>query len=237
MARWNERSELSAEFRVKKEIVDTGRRMYDNGYIAALDGNISVRISGDRILATPTGCCKGELRTEDLVLLDLNGNQVQGSLKPSSEIKMHLVAYNRRRDVNAVVHGHPPFATAFAVSGISLERCVLPEIVTTMGAVPKAPYATPSTTEVPDSVRELVEKSDSMLLQNHGVLCLGSTLKEAYFRMETVEHYAKIYYYALNLGGINYLDQKDVEKLMFVREKLGYPGMNVPCCPGGNGEA
>ncbi|MEW5693384.1 MAG: class II aldolase/adducin family protein [Candidatus Hydrogenedentota bacterium] len=216
-------------FRARKEIVEIGKRMYENGLVVAFDGNISIRVEKNRVLATPQGVCKGELNIDDIVLMDLNGNVFNGAKKPSSEIKMHLVAYNIREDIKAVVHAHPQYSTAFAVSEFDLSKCVLPEVIATLGAIPKAPYATPSTTEVPDSIKELVPKCDAMLLQNHGVLTFGEDLKQAYYRLETVEHFARIYYYAMNIGQINYLSKEDVEKIMEVRKKLGYPGRNVPC--------
>lgn len=215
--------------KIKKKICEIGSHLYVKGFVAANDGNISVKINNNMILSTPTGISKGFMTPDMILHLDMNGNILSGSGAPSSEIKMHYRVYKLRNDINAVLHAHPPFATAFAVAGIPFDKCVLPEIALTLGSVPLAPYATPSTNEVPDSIESFIKKCDAVLLSNHGVLTVGTTLEEAYMKMESVEHFAKIYYLAQNLGNINYLSKKDIEKLLKVREKLGIRGKYLPC--------
>jgi L-fuculose-phosphate aldolase len=217
--------------RLKEDIVEVGRRIYNLGFVAANDGNISVRIGDNEILATPTGVSKGFMTPEMIIKVDMAGNQLEGELKPSSELKLHLEVYRQRPDVRAVLHAHPPVATAFAVAGIPLDRPVLPEIVITLGAIPIAKYATPSTEELPASVRPYLEKHDAVLLENHGALTMGSDLFGALFKMEQIEHFAKVSLYASLLGGERELPPEEVEKLLTVREKLGLGGRH----PGGSG--
>jgi L-fuculose-phosphate aldolase len=212
---------LASEFEARRSLVEIGRRIWERGYVAANDGNLSVRLPGDRIVVTPTGRSKGFLAPADLVVVGLDGARLGGGLEPTSELAMHLFAYRRRPDVLAVVHAHPPKATAFAASGVPLADCVLPEVVLTLGSVPLASYATPSTEEVPRSLERLIGTYSAMLLKNHGVLTLGADIEEAYFRMETVEHFAEITIAAKTLGGPSPLSQEEVRELLHVREKLG----------------
>ena len=149
--------------------------------------------------------------------------------RPSSEIKMHLVAYRLRKDIEAVVHAHPPYATAFALAGIPLTPCILPEIVATLGAVPLAEYATPSTDEVPQSIEGIIPKADALLLANHGVLAVGRTIEEAFMRLEMVEHLAKVYFLSLQLGNVRYLSREEVGKLIKVRDSLNPGSRWWPC--------
>src|SRR4029453_15939262 len=181
-------SDLETQFRA--DIVEIGRRLWTRGYVASNDGNISVRIGPDRLLMTPASVSKGFMTPDMMVVTDLSGALVSGApgRKPSSEIKMHLVAYRERPDVGAVVHAHPPLSTGFAVAGIPLDRAVLAEVVTTLGSIPIADYATPSTKELPEAVRKYVKAHDGMLLANHGALTLGTDLFAAYYKMETIEH-------------------------------------------------
>lgn len=220
---------MATEFEARRAIVDIGRRIWERGYVAANDGNLSVRIPGGRIVVTPTGRSKGFLGPSELVVVDLDGVRVAGSLEPTSELAMHLFAYRSRPDVSGVVHAHPPKATAFAASGVPLAECVLPEVVLTLGSVPLASYATPSTEEVPRSLEELIGVYSAMLLKNHGVLTLGADLEQAYFRMETVEHFAEITIAAKVIGGPSPLSQEEVRKLLHVREKLGIAASSVSC--------
>ena len=214
--------------RLKEDIVEVGRRIYNLGFVAANDGNISVRIGDDEILTTPTGVSKGFMTPDMIIRVDMAGNKLEGELKPSSELKLHLEVYKQRPDVRAVLHAHPPVATAFAVAGIPLDKPVLPEIVISLGRIPIAKYATPSTEELPASVRPYLEDHDAVLLENHGALTVGSNLFNALFKMEQIEHFAKISLYARLLGGERELPPEAVEKLLAVREKLGlggrYPG-------------
>lgn len=178
--------------RLKEDIVEVGRRIYNLGFVAANDGNISVRVGDDEILTTPTGVSKGFMTPDMIIRVDMAGNKLEGELKPSSELKLHLEVYKQRPDVRAVLHAHPPVATAFAVAGIPLDKPVLPEIVISLGRIPIAKYATPSTEELPASVRPYLEDHDAVLLENHGALTVGSNLFNALFKMEQIEHFAKI---------------------------------------------
>jgi L-fuculose-phosphate aldolase len=180
-------------------ILMVGKRMYEQGFVAANDGNISVRLSEDRCLSTPTGMSKGFMNRSDLVITDMQGRKISGKRQPTSEIKMHLRAYELRSDISAVVHAHPPHATAYAVAGIPLDECILPEVIVTIGSVPLAAYGTPSTEEVPESIEAVVTRCDAFLLRNHGVMTVGTDVLGAYHKMETVEHFARISFLAWQL--------------------------------------
>lgn len=180
----------------------------------ATDGNVSARLDGRRILITPSMLRKGEIRESQLLVTDLEGRVLEGKGRPSSEIKMHLFAYKMRPDVKAVVHAHPPYATAFAAAGLDLKAPLLPEVVLTVGPVPLSPYATPSTEEVPRSIAPLIKKHQALLLANHGVLALGQGLEEALQRMERVEHLAKITFLAQTLARPKYLNKKQLHRLL-----------------------
>jgi L-fuculose-phosphate aldolase len=218
-----------SEFQARRDVVEIGRRIWQRGYVAANDGNLSVRVAPDRIVVTPTGRSKGFLRPDELVVVDMEGKKRSGTLEPTSELPMHIFAYTSRPDIEAVVHAHPPRATGFAVAGVALAQCVLPEVILTLGKVPLTEYATPSTTEVPTSIEAFIGKYNAILLRNHGVLTLGATVEEAYFRMETVEHFAEITLAAMTLGGASPLSREDVRKLLEVREKLGIPSAGSGC--------
>ena len=165
--------------------------MYARGYTASNDGNISVRLDADRLLMTPKSVCKGFMTPDMMCITDLEGRKLQGDRDPSSETLMHLEVYRQRPDVHAVVHAHPPIATGFAVAGIPLDRAVLAEVLTTLGSMPIAEYATPSTKELPEAVRKYIKAHDGMLLANHGALTVGGDLFAAYYKMETIEHFAQ----------------------------------------------
>lgn len=213
--------EVTDEARLRADIVEVGRRLYARGYTASNDGNISVRLDAGRLLMTPTSVCKGFMAPEMMCITDLDGRKLQGDRDPSSEMQMHLEVYRRRPDVQAVVHAHPPIATGFAVAGIPLDRAVLAEVVTTLGSVPIAEYATPSTRELPEAVRQYVQAHDGMLLANHGALTLGKDLFSAYFKMETIEHFAKISLVARMLGGERVLSREEVFRLQDLRGRYG----------------
>jgi L-fuculose-phosphate aldolase len=204
-------------------ILLVGRRMYERGFVASNDGNISVRLSSDRILVTPTGMSKGFMTRGDLVVVDARAQKVSGRRGATTEIGMHLKAYELREDIAAVVHAHPPYATGFAVAGIPLAECILPEVIVTIGSVPIARYATPSTEEV------AATKSDAFLLKNHGVIAVGGDALGAYHKLETVEHFAKIAFVARHLGKVSPLAHGEVVKLLAVREKLGIKGPTPGC--------
>ena len=217
---------VNRELELKKEILDIGNRMWARGLVAANDGNISVRIGEDEILTTPTGVSKGNMTPDMIIRVNMDGEVLSqnGEFRPSSEVRMHIQVYQQREDINAVVHAHPPYATSFAVAGIPLDKCVLPEAVMTLGAVPIAPYGTPSTPEIPESIRPLIENSDAVLLANHGALTLGADLATAYYRMETLEHSARIVHLALQLGNVNMIPGAQVEKLLEIRKRMNISG-------------
>jgi L-fuculose-phosphate aldolase len=221
-----ERSEAA----LRADIVEVGRRLYARGYTASNDGNISLRLDDRRLLMTPKNVCKGFMTPDMMCITDLEGTKLAGDRDPSSEMKMHLEVYRQRTDAHAVVHAHPPIATAFAVAGIPLDRAVLAEVVTTLGSVPIADYATPSTMELPESVRKYVRTHDGMLLANHGALTLGADVYAAYFKMETIEHFAKISFVARMLGGERLLSRDEVMRLQGLRGMYGIASP-APICP------
>src|SRR3954451_7891379 len=202
-----------SEPRLRDEIIEVGRRLYARGYTASNDGNISVRLDGGRLLMTPKSVCKGFMTPDMMCITDLEGRKLQGDRDPSSETLMHLEVYRRRPAVQAVVHAHPPTATGFAVAGITLTKAVLAEVLTTLGSIPIAEYATPSTSELPAAVRKYIKAHDGMLLANHGALTAGANLFAAYYKMETIEHFAKISLTARLLGGENLIAREEVERL------------------------
>jgi L-fuculose-phosphate aldolase len=209
------------EEQLRAEIVEVGRRMYARGYVASNDGNISARLDDGRLLTTPTAVSKGYMTPDMMVVVDDEGHQLSGERKASSELKMHLEIYRNRPDVNAVVHAHPPLATGFAVAGIPLTRAVLAEVITTLGSVPIAEYATPSTAELPEAVRKYIKAHDGMLLANHGAVTCGATVTAAYHKMETIEHFAKISLVARLLGREHLISRDEVERLQGLRGTYG----------------
>ncbi len=210
-----------AEQNARDEIVAIGRLMYDRTLVVASDGNLSVRLDEHRILATPTGICKGRLSADHLALVSPNGEPLN-DVRASSEIKMHLLIYRERADVRAVCHAHPPHGTAFAVAGLAIDEPVLSEVILTLGCVPLAAYGTPSTVELTDSMQPFVQHHNALLLANHGAVSYGATLWQAFDRMETLEHTARITILARSLGGGRALSPDAIEKLINVREAAGY---------------
>jgi L-fuculose-phosphate aldolase len=208
---------------LRSDIVEVGRRLWLRGFVASNDGNISVRLGPDRLLMTPASVSKGFMSAEMMVVTDLDGRVVEAApgRTPSSEALMHLVAYRERPDVGAVVHAHPPLSTGFAVAGIPLDRAVLAEVVTTLGAIPIADYGTPSTRELADTVAPLVRAHDGLLLANHGALALGKDLFAAYYKMETIEHFAQISLVARQLGREHLLSREEVDRLQGLRSRYG----------------
>ncbi len=196
------------------DVIHVGKRMYDRGYVASNDGNISVRLSEDRLLITMTGVSKGFLTPEQLIVVDYDGKVISGSHAPSSEMKMHLMVYRERPDVHAAAHAHPPTATGFSVAGIDLPENLLPEVIVSLGSIPTAAYGTPGTMELVESLREYVRENDAILLENHGALSLGPDIISAYHKMETMEHVAQIALVARLLGRVNTINDEDVDKLV-----------------------
>lgn len=203
--------------REREEMVAIGRKMADRGLVSGTDGNLSVRLPDGLILTTPTGRRKGELRPEELVVVDGDG-RVIGPGAPSSELPLHLRVYAERPDVRAVVHAHPPYTTAFAVARRAVPAAVLPEVLLTIGEVALAPYGTPSTDEVPDRLAPLLADHDCFVMMNHGALCLGPDLQTAYNRLETLELAARVFILAAPLGGAKPLSHRDAETLRRMRE-------------------
>lgn len=216
------------QYSLHRAFLDVCHRIYQKGFAAANDGNVSCRW-GEHFLATPTGLCKGDVKNDDLIVVDQEGNVVEGKLRPSSELPMHLAIYRLRPDVQAVVHAHPPYCTGFAVAGMPLESCVLPEIVMTIGSVPLTSYGTPSTEEVPRAISEVITRSDALLLANHGAVTVGSDLMNAYYKMERIEHFAHILFIARQLGGEVQLSPEQVDKLYQLRSQSGAPDLNAGC--------
>jgi len=228
---------MTNESALRAEIVEVGRRMYARGYTASNDGNISVRLGSDRLLMTPKSVCKGFMTPDMMCITDLAGTKIQGDRDPSSEMLMHLEVYRERADANAVVHAHPPIATGFAVAGIPLDRAVLAEVLTTLGSIPIAEYATPSTRELPEAVRKYIKAHDGMLLANHGALTVGPDLFAAYYKMETIEHFAKISLVARLLGRENLISREEVMRLQELRGSYGIKAPAPICADPPAGDA
>lgn len=204
---------------IKDQICDVCHKMWQLGWVAANDGNVSVRLEDGRILATPTGMSKSFITPEKLVLLDPEGNVLEAAegLRPSSEIKMHLRCYDKRDDVMSVIHAHPPGATGFAVAHKAMDMYNMIEDVAVIGAVPLTPYGTPSTVEVPNAIEPYLEAHDVMLLENHGALAVGSDVITAFYRMESLELWAKITINAVILGGSHDISRDNIHKLIDLR--------------------
>ena len=222
---------MTNEWELKKLFVELGRRIWERNYVAANDGNMTIRLNDKEILTTPTGISKGFMTTDMIIKVDYDGKVISGNPKyrPSSEVLMHIDVYKERPDINAVVHAHPPFATSFAVAGIPLDKCVLPEAIIIIGAVPIAKYGLPSTDELPDNIRPHIKNNDVILLENHGALTLGTDLLSAYHRMETLEHTANIVTKSIQLGNLGVLPENERDRLMTLRDKFNLPGRLTTC--------
>lgn len=212
---------VKSEYEHRREICTAGRWIHSRGFVASTDGNISVRLDSQRILTSPTCIGKGLMTPDDMVITDLQGKKLAGHREPSSELSMHLLIYHRRPDVNSVCHAHPPIATAHAAAGLPLNKALLSEIILSLGCVPLARYGTPGTPELSDSLEPLVQNYDAILMANHGVVTCGADLLTAFFRMETVEHFAQVSLAAGQLGKQVLLSGRDVEKLLAARIRYG----------------
>ena len=215
---------MKSVFEIKKEICEVGRKLWLKGFVAANDGNISVKVGENEFYCTPTGVSKGDLTPDMIIKVDKDGKKLEGKLNPSSEIKMHMRVYRERPDVTAVVHAHPPVATAFTVADIDLDQYILPEAVLTIGDVPTCDYGTPSTMEIPDSLDPFIQNHDAFLLRNHGALTVGCNLQKAFFIMEEVEFNAVICKHAMDLGAVHEISNEQLKKLMDLRKKMNLPG-------------
>ena len=223
---------MSIESALRADIVEVGRRMYAREYTDSNAGNISARLGADRLLMTPKSVCKGFMTPDMMCITDLDGKKLEGDRDPSTEMLMHLEVYRHRPDVRAVVHAHPPTATGFAVAGIPLDRAVLAEVLTTLGSIPIAEYATPSTAELPEAVRKYIKAHDGMLLANHGALTVGPDVMAAYYKMETIEHFAKISLVARTLGRENLITRQEVDRLKGLRGSYGIKSPAPICADG-----
>lgn len=206
--------------RNKREIIEIGKKLWLQGLVAANDGNISVRVRNDKFLTTATGVSKGELNYKNILLIDGQGHVLEKTnIKPSTELKMHLAIYEKRPDVQAVVHAHPPYATAFSITGEDLSEPFLSEMILLLGKVPIAPYATPSTEEVPQSILPYLEENNALLLQNHGALTFGASLQQTYYAMESLEHIAKIIFLSKTLGHPRPVPEYKIADLLKIKKE------------------
>jgi len=209
----------------RQDILDVGKLIYQKGWVAANDGNISVRL-GDCILCTCTGVSKGMMTPADIIVCDLAGNRVNGARERTTEIAMHLTIYEMRPDVCAIVHAHPPVATGFAVAGRPLTQALLPEVIVSLGCVPLADYGLPGTPALTEGMLPYIPKYDAILLGNHGSVCYGEDVYKAFFKMETVEHFARIALVAELLGGPKILNKHEVQELFQARGRYGVKSRN-----------
>jgi L-fuculose-phosphate aldolase len=212
---------------LREEIVEVGRLMYERGLVVGIDGNISARLAAERILATPSGLCKGMMGPDQLVVVDMAGQKVgpgtaaNQNLRPTSETPMHLEAYRQRPDVGAVVHAHPPITVALSIAGISLKECMLPEVIVNIGLLPTTEYATPGSPENKRAIQDLIAGHDGIILQRHGALTVGHSPLEAFFKLEMIEQVARITLILRQLGCGGSLPPEDVEKLLAQRQTAG----------------
>ncbi len=215
------------------DIVQVGKLVFQKGWVAANDGNISIRLDDERIMCTPTGISKGMMHVDDIIIVDYAGEKISGRLAGTSEIKMHLKIYELREDVNSVVHAHPPTATGFAAAGRALDTALLPEVVIGLGCVPLAGYGLPGTDALTEPMLPLIPKYDALLLGNHGAVSYGQDVMQAYFRMEVVEHFARINFVAEMVGGARALPRVEVDKLFESRGRYGVASRATaePGCP------
>ncbi|MEC8493350.1 MAG: class II aldolase/adducin family protein [Planctomycetota bacterium] len=222
-ARWTDE-----EARLRTAICRIGKLSYDRNYIVGADGNISARMADGTILITPTGAMKGFLEPHQVAHVDMTGRAIDDGPKPSSEVGIHLVSYQERPDVKAICHAHPPHAVAMTIAGVDLQMPVIPEIIVTIGGIPTAPFGTPGTSELPETIRDLVRCSDVMMMQNHGSVTLGANLMDAYKKLDMLEHTAKILWLAhVARGGLEPLPEEDVRKMLETRAQLGITTRNT----------
>ena len=216
------------ETRGRQALCRIGALCYERHYIAAADGNLSMRLSDGTLLITPTGAMKGFLTPANLAKTDMQGRSVDDGPKASSEILIHLVAYEERPDVKAVIHAHPPYSVAMTVAEVDLQVPIIPEIVVTIGGIPTAPLGTPGTPELPETIREIIRCSDTLIMKNHGSVTVGDNLMDAYKKLDMIEHTAHILWLAhVARGGLTPLPPEAVEKLLATRAQLGLTGRNT----------
>jgi len=210
-------SKTEQEYRA--DLVRVCRQVYEKGWVAMNDGNVSIRLDDNRLLCTPTAVSKGMVEADDLIVCDMEGKKVEGKREGTSEIAMHITVYGMRPDVRSVVHAHPPVATGFATAGRALDKALLPEVIIHLGAVPLASYGLPGTPALSESMLPYIPQYDALLLENHGCTTYGSDVWQAFFRMEMVEHFARITFVAEMMGGARPLPREQVEKLFAARRR------------------
>ena len=215
-----------SERELRQDIVDVGRLVYQKGWVAANDGNISVRLDDKRVLATPTRISKGMMHPDDLIIVDHSGNKIEGNRECTSEILMHCTIYNLRPDVHSVLHAHPPVATGFATAGRPLDLALLPEVVIGLGHVPLAAYGLPGTPALTEPMLPYIPKYNAIMMGNHGVVSYAEEVYKAFFNMEVVEHFARITFVAEMLGGPTVLPKVEVDKLLDSRARYGVVSRN-----------
>ncbi len=218
--------------KLKELICEIGRRVYQKGFAAANDGNLSIRVGENEVLCSPTMICKGYMTPDDICAVDLEGNQIAGKRKRTSEILLHLSIMKARSDVKAVVHCHPPHATAFAVAGEPIPQCILPEVEVFMGEIPIAPYETPGTQKFAETVLPFLKGTSCVILKNHGTVSFGKTLEEAFWKTEILDSYCRILMLARQLGRVDYFTQQQTNELLDLKKRLGFddPRFHVENC-------
>jgi len=218
------------EWKLKEQICQIGKRLYEKNYVAANDGNISVRLGPGRFLCTPTLVSKGFMKPSDIAVVDDEGNQISGEKPRTSEIKLHLEIYHELAGINAVVHAHPPHATAFAIAGVELPNAILPEVEIFIGQVPLARYDTPGSKDFAETIlTHLRNKANTILLANHGAVSCGRTLEEAYFHLETLDQYCRILLLTRQIGKVQQLSGEQVQELLEIKQKLGIDDPRMGC--------
>jgi len=218
--------------KLKEQICEFGRRVYNKGFAAANDGNISIRVGENEVLCSPTMICKGFMTPEDICAVDMEGNQIAGTRKRTSEILLHLEIMKHRPDVKSVVHCHPPHATAFAVAREAIPQCVLPEVEVFMGEIPMAPYETPGSQKFAETVVPFLKSTNTIILTSHGTVTFGKDLQDAYWKSEILDSYCRILLLAKQLGPIQYFDERETRELLELKQRLGFddPRFHVEDC-------
>lgn len=210
-----------SEFKIKEELCELGRRIWQKGFCAGNEGNHSYRIGENRVLCTPTNISKGQLKPDDICTIDMEGKQLAGKRKRTSEIMLHLAIFKARPDVKAVIHSHPPHATAFAIANIDLPTCIHPEAEVFLGVVKTAKYVTPGDKRLGESIMPYVKDSNTVLLQNHGTVSFAENLEEAYYKLEIVDAYARILILAKQVGGIRTMAPDEMKELLELKTRFG----------------
>jgi L-fuculose-phosphate aldolase len=210
-----------SEFKIKEQMCEIGRRIWLKGFCAGNEGNHSYRLPNGKFLVTPTGISKGNLKPDDICVVDVNGKQLAGKRKRSSEFLMHAHIYKARPDVNCVIHSHPPHATAFAVAGVELPTCIHPEAEVFLGPVHTAKYVTPGDTRLGESIDPFLKDSNTIVLGNHGVVCFDTDLENTYYKLEIVDAYCRILILAKQVGSIKPLGADEMQELIALKSKFG----------------